>query len=63
MPVLIASAGHAAVPGHISHVAAAVTALIVAALIVALLKGIGRLLTPRKPKSGARAASPYSARR
>jgi len=56
---LIASAGHTAIPSHISHMAAAVTALIVATVIVLLFKGIGRILSPSKAKG--RTASPYAA--
>lgn len=58
MHPLIASAGHTAIPSHISHVAAAVTALIVAAVIVVLFKVLGRIFSPRKAKS--RTASPYA---
>ena len=58
---LIASAGHAAIPSHITHMAAAVTALIGAAVIIAVLKLAGRALSPRKPKSQGRSGLPYAA--
>lgn len=56
---LIASAGHTAPHWHLSHVGAIVTALIVAAVIIAVLKVVGKIFSPRKPKQ--RAGLPYAA--
>ena len=62
MPVLTpAAASHAVPAGHVTHVGAIVTALIVAAIIIAILKVVGKALTPRKPKQ--RPGLPYSASR
>ena len=55
---LIASAGHPAAPWHLRHTGAVITALVVAAVIVLVLKVLGKVLSPRKAKS--RAASPYA---
>jgi hypothetical protein len=55
-----AAASHAVPAGHVTHLGAIVTALIAAAIIIAVLKVIGRLLT-RKPKQ--RPGLPYSASR
>ena len=58
MHPLIASAVHTATPWHIGHTAAAITALVVGAVIVLVLKALGRILSPRKAKN--RTASPYA---
>lgn len=58
---LIASAGHTAPHWHLSHTGAIITALVAAALIVAVLKIAGRILSPRKPKPQGRSGLPYAA--
>ena len=56
---LIASAGHPAASWHLSRTGAVITALVAAAVIVAVLKLVGRLFSPRK-KPQQRSGLPYA---
>jgi hypothetical protein len=59
-PYLITAAGHAA-HGHLAAQAGPViAALVIAAVLVAVLKGIAWVLSPRKRKDS-RQSSPYAA--